>query len=373
MKHIFCSIHGYIQISDLALKIINTPVFQRLRRIQQLGVAVYVFPNASHSRFEHSLGVYKLATDVISHLRRFYPYIVTESFEKCLTIAALVHDIGHLCYSHVSDDFIKNTASLVHLKTHEERSIYIFRKLVVLYELPFDELEQSMVENMIVPRSTLAWQYNILSSQYGFDIDRADYVIRDSRNSGITINTSVYTIQRIISSMQIQNNQLVYRTKCHQLIDDVIQSRTHLHKCIYQHRVSTAIEEMVFDIFRKSKSIDWRDIDQLDDNIIFRINGETDAEHIKNRIIQRKLYYAIDVDFSILQKKYSSKTITYKLIGVSKYTVRPLRKIGFGQHSFYRTTFILKQTSIIKKHTFKKAVKQWENSFKPLICKLVFI
>jgi HD superfamily phosphohydrolase len=378
-KHIFCSLHGYIPVTNLALKIIDTPVFQRLRRIHQLGVAVYVFPNASHSRFEHSIGVYKLALDVIKHLKLKYPHLINPTFEKCLTTASLIHDLGHLFFSHVADLFIEQTPMLKEsLKTHEERSIKIFKQLIVDFDLPFNLFEQTLIENMINPskyfKHSIPWQFSILSNQYGFDIDRADYILRDSRNTGITVYTSVHDIQHIIKSMYINNNNIAYQNTQH-LIQNLIESRTYLHKCVYQHRVSTAIEEMLFDIINQTSDIPWNNIEQLDDSFIYRYSNEkdTEANHLRYRIMIRDLYYVLDIDFNEQQKKYITTYILNTNIDDNIYIVRPLRKIGFGTTAFYRVSFILKNFTPTVQEKFKKAVKEWEYSMKPCFVRLKFI
>ena len=102
---IFDPIHGVISIDPLAKKIIDTVEFQRLRNIKQLGCCYYVFPGASHNRFEHSLGVYHLSSKYISILNSKGEYI-NDNERKCIKIAALIHDIGHGPFSHLFDDIL---------------------------------------------------------------------------------------------------------------------------------------------------------------------------------------------------------------------------------------------------------------------------
>ena len=99
---IFDNIHGYIEVDNIALSIIDTPEFQRLRHIHQGGVLYYVFPTANHSRFEHSIGTYHLAKKIINNIRSKQPELgITDEIVKVISIAGLCHDMGHVMYSHL--------------------------------------------------------------------------------------------------------------------------------------------------------------------------------------------------------------------------------------------------------------------------------
>ena len=102
-------IHGYIRLDDLAIDILDTREMQRLRRIRQLGFSYLVYPGANHTRFEHSLGVFHLTSVLLEHLN------VREETEELLA-AALIHDIGHGPYSHVSEPLIRKFTG----KSHED-------------------------------------------------------------------------------------------------------------------------------------------------------------------------------------------------------------------------------------------------------------
>jgi len=96
LKRINDPIHGLMEFDDRIIQFIDTPHFQRLRNIKQLGTTYYVFPGASHNRFEHSIGVAHLAHSLVKRLQDMQPALVVEKDLECVTLAALCHDLGTL-------------------------------------------------------------------------------------------------------------------------------------------------------------------------------------------------------------------------------------------------------------------------------------
>ena len=99
--------YNFIDLEDFAVRIIDTPQFQRLRFLRQLGVVFMVYPSSNHTRFEHSLGVYHLTKLSLEHLYTLIPSVLTEQVQKIVKIAALVHDIGHGPFSHLFEQIIE--------------------------------------------------------------------------------------------------------------------------------------------------------------------------------------------------------------------------------------------------------------------------
>lgn len=114
-------LYGYVRLNDLELQIIDLPIFQRLRRISQLALTKYVYPSAEHSRFVHSLGVLEAVTRIlieILHRDDGHGYSLNDIQE--IRLAALLHDIGHLPFSHATEDILLDNG-----KKHEDISIKI--------------------------------------------------------------------------------------------------------------------------------------------------------------------------------------------------------------------------------------------------------
>ncbi|CAF1442196.1 unnamed protein product [Didymodactylos carnosus] len=123
-------VHGSIELNPLLVNIIDTPQFQRLRRIKQLSVTHYVFPGASHNRFEHSVGTCYLAGELLTSLQQQQPHLdITDQDKLCVQIAALCHDLGHGPFSHLFEDVIREIRPDRNW-THEEASIKMFDYMI---------------------------------------------------------------------------------------------------------------------------------------------------------------------------------------------------------------------------------------------------
>lgn len=143
-------VHGHISLDNLTLQIIDTPQFQRLRFLKQLGSAYYVFPGASHNRFEHSIGVCHLASEMILSIKSKQPELgITDSDVKCIKLAALCHDLGHGPFSHVFDSEFMRQACPQTQFTHEKASEDMLDQIVLENEIDLDEIELTFVKDLI--------------------------------------------------------------------------------------------------------------------------------------------------------------------------------------------------------------------------------
>ena len=181
------SIHGLIPIEEedsIILEIIDTPEFQRLRRVRQLGVSSFTYPGAEHTRFAHSLGVYNFACKIMNRLleRHGESTDAGRALKQNMTnvkIACLLHDVGHGPFSHASEHIFDSK------NAHEQKS----REIITSSESKINEilmrrLSASAVKDIagLLEKHEFPFLHDIVSSQ--LDADRMDYLLRDSHHSG---------------------------------------------------------------------------------------------------------------------------------------------------------------------------------------------
>lgn len=255
-KKIYDPLHGYVHITPLMKAFIDTPEFQRLRDIKQLGVAHLVFPSATHTRFEHSIGVSHLGGLVISNLKQRQPELnITDRMIELVRIAALMHDIGHAPFSHVFDNEIVASIDPDYFKgdphfaaEHEDRSCKIIAQMVKDYNLPMTESEVDFVQRLIVPgKEDNTWIFQIIANGVNeIDVDKIDYIQRDGFHLDLCY-AGKYS--RILLQGRVIDDQLCYPEKLKFEIYSLFHTRFRLHKEIYNHPVAKAYEYVYKDLF----------------------------------------------------------------------------------------------------------------------------
>lgn len=272
-KSIKDAIYDYIDVDPLALRIIDTLEFQGLRELRQLGVVHYVYPSANHTRFEHSLGVYHLAGQMVRALRDNTPGLaVTDRQMVILQVAALVHDLGHLVCSHLFDHYIAPAVSQK-FRDHEVRSEHMFRSMVRKYDIPMSNNEVDLVCDIVCgrPREDYPrWMFQIVANRdFYFDVDKCDYIMRDSFHIGMS---NPLQINRIMRNMRVIGDRVCFDKKIYMLLLDVFMYRYRLHREVYRHHAVVAIELMVVDALRAiAQYQDWEGwFDQVDDPLEWR-------------------------------------------------------------------------------------------------------
>lgn len=242
-------IHGPIELSLLAIKIIDTPEFQRLRNIKQLGSAYYVFPSASHNRFEHSIGTAHLARSLINEIARNQPELNITSEQKLnIELAGLCHDLGHGPFSHIYDDvYLKRRISETHhFRHHEHRSCEILARINRLYDIGLSDENLSQIQRMIHPivnEDKKNFLYQIVSNgKNGIDVDKFDYIARDTKALGIHYG---FDHKRIFPYVKVIDKEICYCNKVIFNIFELFDTRYRLHKQVYNHPTVKRVDMMM--------------------------------------------------------------------------------------------------------------------------------
>ena len=233
-------IYGFITIeSDLILNLINHPYFQRLRRISQMGLSSLVYPGAHHTRFEHAIGAMHVMQKAIELLVKKGVEISRKESEA-MQIAILLHDIGHGPFSHASEKVLFQGVS------HETLSV----SAIELLNQEFGgqlELALQIFRNTS-PRS---FMNQLVTGQ--IDVDRLDYLKRDSFYTGVTegnINTD-----RIIAMMHVENEQLVFEAKGVHSLEKFLLARRLMYWQVYLHKTSLAAELLLVKILERFREL----------------------------------------------------------------------------------------------------------------------
>ncbi|XP_028427159.1 deoxynucleoside triphosphate triphosphohydrolase SAMHD1 [Perca flavescens] len=286
-------IHGTVELHPLLIKIIDTPQFQRLRNIKQLGGAYFVYPGASHNRFEHSIGVAHLAGQLVEALRTRQPELdIDERDVLCVKIAGLCHDLGHGPFSHLYDQMFIPKVQPENEK-HEDNSVKMFDHLVESNNkklelemknkengLTDDDLNfiKKLIEGLKDP-TEVQWSeigrkkdkfflFEIVANKSnGIDVDKFDYFARDCYHLGMKNNFDhlrFIQFARVIKVEKDGLNHICSRDKEVGNLYDMFYTRNCLHRRAYQHKVNKIIEYMI----AEEKINGWKEeLDQARKNV----------------------------------------------------------------------------------------------------------
>lgn len=231
-------VYGFITISDkLLFDVIEHPLFQRLRRIAQLGHASMVYPGALHTRFHHALGAMHLMSEALESLRS-KGLSVSDEEVRGVSLAILLHDIGHGPFSHALEHHIASNVS------HES----ITRLFMKYLNNDFDGKLDIAVEifNDTYPRRFF---HQMVSGQ--LDMDRLDYLMRDSFYTGVSeglINTD-----RILKMLTLHNEELALELKGIYSIEKFIVARRLMYWQVYYHKTVLSAEYMLINILKRAR------------------------------------------------------------------------------------------------------------------------
>ncbi|OAX45695.1 MULTISPECIES: HD domain-containing protein [unclassified Paenibacillus] len=308
-------VHNYIHVQDpIIWQLINTPEFQRLRRIRQLGTSFLTFHGAEHSRFSHSLGVYEITRKIISQFERSH-YSDWPKEEKTVALcAALLHDLGHGPFSHsIEEAFDMNHEDWTcRIITGDTEVGAILRRYAPDFPEKVASVIQKTYEQPIV--------VNLVTSP--LDADRMDYLLRDAYFTGVNYGT--IDLDRILRMLRPYHGRIVVKESGMHAVEDYLMSRYQMYWQIYFHPVTRSSEIILRQIFKRAKSLIQQgfkfrfmidplpqlfagdlSVDeylQLDEALIqtafmqWRKEDDTVLSELCERFIDRKLYKYVEIE-----------------------------------------------------------------------------
>ena len=302
---------------ELMMRLIDSSEFQRLRRIKQLGLGLYTYQGAEHSRFTHSLGAFHLMTRVMDRLGERYS--IRAQDRVAARAAALLHDVGHGSFSHVMEKVLN-----FH---HEQWTVQVILSdqseigdLLRSYSPDLPGKVASIIEGQFRP-SALA---QLVSSQ--LDVDRMDYLLRDSLMTGAKYG--IYDLEWIINALAIDetSDRIYVEARGLYAVEEYLQARYYMFRQVYFHRTLRSAEAVLRSIVRRALQLlqegkeVWHAEDtafekilrretltitehlQVDDSdFVFHIKQWQKADDpilsdLSRRFVDRKLFKAIDLD-----------------------------------------------------------------------------
>jgi len=233
-------VYGFITVPyESVFDVIEHPFFQRLRRIKQLGLTHLVYPGALHTRFHHTLGAVHLMGLAIEELRA-KEYEITEEEAEGVTLAILMHDIGHGPFSHALEHTIVSGV------THEDLSTLFME----FFRKGFDG-KLSVAIEIFNDRYPKRFLHQLVSSQ--LDMDRLDYLKRDSFFTGVS--EGIVGSDRIIKMLHVVNDELAVESKGIYSIEKFIVARRIMYWQVYLHKTVLSAEFLLINILKRAKEL----------------------------------------------------------------------------------------------------------------------
>ena len=317
------SVHNIIRVNTeraegrLIVSLVDTPEFQRLRRIRQLGLAYFAYQAAEHSRFTHSLGAFHLAARMVAKLRLTYK--IPDEVQTAVRVAALLHDIGHGPFSHVIEtilDFHHEDFTIEAVLSDETE---VGRQLKQ-YSPELAKNVASIIRGDFRPLALA----QLVSSQ--LDVDRMDYLLRDSLMTGAKYG--IYDLEWIIKSIEINESEdhLYVSAPGLYAVEDYLQARYYMYRQVYFHRTLRSAEAVLRVLLKRAlqifkdggdiwcasgtpmekvlagEKLNLREHLELDDtDILFHIKrwqlaADPILADLAKRFLNRRLFKAFDLD-----------------------------------------------------------------------------
>src|SRR5213080_1313233 len=316
-------VHNIIPLRDdsdegrLIIRLIDTPEFQRLRRIKQLGLGLYTYQGAEHSRFTHSLGALHLMTRILDQLTDRHN--IDAADRVAARGAALLHDVGHGPFSHAMENILGVHHEQMTMRTVLSDETELGRVLHS-YSSGLPQRIASIIEGTFKPAAL----GQLVSSQ--LDVDRMDYLLRDSLMTGAKYG--LYDLEWIINALQIdqERDRIYVAARGVFAVEEYLQARYYMFRQVYFHRTLRSAEAVLRSALRRAleltadgtyvwhasgtsfekvlrrESLTIAEHFQIDDSdIIFHLKQWQDSDDsilsdLSRRFVGRRLFKAIDLD-----------------------------------------------------------------------------
>lgn len=246
-------VHGYIHIEDKVIfDILQSKEFQRMRRIKQLGPLSYVFSGATHTRFEHNLGVYELTRRICNIFSKNYPSresndgLWDDSNRLLVECAGLLHDIGHGPYSHTFEHLFGTNHEKIGQQIITDPHTEINQALRQVSP-NFPELVASVIAKTY-PNPQIV---KMISSQA--DADRMDYLQRDAYFTGV--NYGQFDLSRVLRVIRPYQDGICFTNNGMHAVEDYIVSRYQMYQQVYFHRVGRSMEVILHHLLQRAKVV----------------------------------------------------------------------------------------------------------------------
>ncbi|MFC7233826.1 HD domain-containing protein [Halosegnis marinus] len=220
MNAIKDSVHDWIPLDPVAADLLDTEAFQRLRHIKQLSTVRLVYPSASHTRFEHSLGVYHLAGQALESLG------VEGARARAVRAAALLHDVGHGPYGHQTEEVIRR-----HTGTDHDEIGDLLYETELAGVLERHDIDPDRVAALVRGEGDLG---QVVSGE--LDVDRMDYLVRDAHHTGVPYGTIDHG--RLVRELRSRDGRLVLAEGNVQTAESLLLARALMDGVVYRHHVS---------------------------------------------------------------------------------------------------------------------------------------
>lgn len=266
-------VFGFINIrSELIFDLMEHPYFQRLRRIKQLGLSCMVYPGANHTRFEHALGAVHLMRSAIGILRLKGQEISDEEADG-VTIAILLHDIGHGPFSHALE------TTLVQGVPHERISLLLMEELNRQFNGKLD-----LAIRIFTNQYQKHFLHQLVSSQ--LDMDRLDYLSRDSFFSGVS--EGIVSSERIIKMLNVKNDELVVEYKGIYSVENFLIARRLMYWQVYLHKTVLSAEYLLINVLARARELALQGADIFAPSVLklFLYQHITLEDFTQNHIIE---------------------------------------------------------------------------------------